>query len=417
MPTSHDWLKDHHAMKKLNSRPIHRTSKSFTLRAQSMVLGVSLLCILSGSLLAQAPQIVASGLLRPAKIIQSPLGNLLVAEAGTTAAPNTSRLSIFDADGNRRTLIAGLPSAVTAFGDSSGASGLYLRGRTLFTSIGEGNPTLPGPIPRTEIVNPNPASPLFSCVLAIKFSANVEKETTGVQLTVADHQALKDGERLVRFDAEGRKITIELVVDFPDYVPEPVPALATNVRHSHPYGVVADDDYLYVVDGGYNRVHKAEIISGTFETLVSFPNIPNPLFGIIGGPTMEVVPDSIHWNGDQLIVSLLSGFPFPAGTSQVVGIDPETGARTALIAGLSSSVDVLPLSQDNETVGYLTLEYSLAHLAGAPGRLRLFDASGTSSTTLATGLVTPGCMVYDGKTGEVIIGLINPGQLVSIPPP
>jgi len=380
---------------------------------QTFAFAVGVLCA-SSALLAQTPQIVASGLRRPAKIVQSPLRNYLVAEAGTTAASNIARVSIVDAQGHRRTLIDGLPSSLTFIGDSSGASGLYLRGRTLFISIGEGNVTRPGPVPRTEIPNPNPASPLFSCVLAVTFSANAEQETTGVQLTVADHQALKDGEHLLRFDAEGRRITIQLVVDFPDYTPEPVPALATNVRHSHPYGVVADDDHVYVVDGGYNRVHKAEIASGTFATLVSFPNIPNPLFGTIGGPTMEIVPDSIHWNGDQLIVSLLSGFPFPAGTSQVVGIDPQTGARTPLLAGLSSSVDVLPLRQDDETVGFLALEYSLAHLAGAPGRLRLFDASGTSSTTLASGLVTPGSMVYDRKAGQVVIGLLSVGQLVSI---
>jgi hypothetical protein len=408
-------VKDHHAMKQFNSRSIHRASKSLKYRARTIVLGGALLCAsLAGNLTAQTPQTVATGLLRPAKIIQSPLGNMLVAEVGT-AAPNTSRISIIDADGNRRTLIDGLPSANNAVNVLSGVSGLDLRGRTLFAAIGEGNPTLPGPVPRTEIVNPNPASPLFSCVIAVHFSAKAEKETTGIHLTVADHQALKDGERLARFDAGGQKITIELVVDFPDYVAEPVPALATNVRHSHPYGVAADDEYLYVVDGGYNKVFKAEIISGTFETLTSFANIPNRLFGIIGGPTMEVVPTSIRWNGDQLIVSLLSGFPFPAGTSEVVGINPQTGARTPLIAGLSSAIDAIALYQDVNLVGYLALEYSLAHRAGGPGRLRLFDAAGTSFTTVADGLVTPASLNYDGKTGEAMIGLINPGQLISIP--
>jgi hypothetical protein len=329
-------------------------------------------------------------------------------------------VSILDAEGNRRTLIDGLPSARNAANTLSGVSGLYLRGRTLFAAIGEGNPTLAGPVPRTEIMNPNPSSPLFSCVLAIHFSAKAEKKTSGIRLTLADHQALKDGQRLVRFDAEGQKITLEVVVDFPDYLPEPVPALAANVRHSHPYGVVADDDYLYVVDGGYNKVFKAEIISGEFETLVSFPNIPNTLFGTIGGPTMEVVPTSINWAGDQLLVSLLSGFPFPAGTSQVAGIDPQTGARTPLIAGLSSAVDAIPLYQGSGLVGYLALEYSLAHRAlpePAPGRLRLFDAAGTSSTTIARDMPTPACMNYDDKTGEIVIGLINPGQLVSVPLP
>jgi hypothetical protein len=400
-------------MKELNSNKTRRTPTSILTGAQIFVLGVSALCgTIANSLMAQTPQPVASGLATPAKIIQTPLGNYIVAEVGTST-PNTSRVSIIDDEGNRRSLISGLPSARNALA-LSGVSGLYLRGRTLFTVIGEGNPTLPGPVPRTEIVNPNPASPLFSCVLAVTFSANAEKETTGIQLSVADHQALKNGEHLVGFDAEGHKITIQVVTDFPDYIFEPLPALATNVRHSQPYGVVIDDDYLYVNDGGYNLVHKVEIVSGAFETLVRFPNVPNPLFGTIGGPTMEVVPTSIRWNGDQLVVSLLSGFPFPAGTSQVVSIDPQTGARTPLIAGLSSAVDVIPLRQDDETVGYLTLEYSLVHLAGAPGRLRFFDPSGISSTTLATGLVTPASMVYDRKSGEVVIGLISVGQLVSM---
>lgn len=364
---------------------------------------------------AQTPQPIATGLLRPAKILETPLGNYIVSEVGST--PNTSRLAVLDRSGNRRTLIGGLPCAISAANTLSGVSGVYLRGRTLFTCIGEGNPTLPGPVPRTEVVNPNPASPLFSCVLAVTFSANTEKETSGIQLSVADHQALKEGERLVRLDAEGNKITIEVVVDFPDYIAEPVAALATNVRHSQPYGVVADDDYLYVVDGGFNVVHKAEIVSGSFSTLVAFTNIANPLFGTIGGRTVEVVPTSIRWDGDRLVVSLLSGFPFPAGTSQVTAIDPVSGAQTPLLTGLSSAVDVLPLRHNGAAVGYLALEYSLAHLAGAPGRLLLFDATGTTSTTVATGLLAPASMIYDRKSEDVVIGLINVGEIISVPLP
>src|SRR5438067_3244280 len=191
----------------------------------------------------------AAELQRPSKLVLTPLGNLLVAEVGMGNPTNTSRVSIVDEDGNRRTLIGGLPSAINAVNVPTGASGLYLRGRTLFVTIGEGDVTRPGPIPRTEVANPAPASPIFSCVLAVHFSAEVERTTTGIALTLADHKALKDGKRLIRTDAAGEKITVELVVDFPDFVPEPLPVLAANVRHSHPYGVVADDDYLYVVDG------------------------------------------------------------------------------------------------------------------------------------------------------------------------
>ncbi len=281
-------------------------------------------------------------LLRPSKLIQTPLRNLLVAEVGT-AENNSSRVSIVDADGSRRTLLDGLPSAVNSANQPSGTSGLYLQGRTLFVVVGEGAVTRPGPFPRTEIVNPTPASPIFSSVLAVHFSAALEKKTTGVALTLADHHPLKSGERLVRFDAAGKKITIELVVDFPDYVPEPLPNLPTNIRHSYPYGVVADDDYLYVVDGGYNAVHKAEIGSGLSETLVSFPFTPNP--GPVGPPLIEPVPTSIRWHGDQLLVTLLSGAPFIAGLSEIRQVDPDTGDHIALIQGLSSAIDVIALTK------------------------------------------------------------------------
>jgi hypothetical protein len=349
---------------------------------------------------------------RPSKLVLTPLGNLLVAEVGTAAPVNSSRVSIVDPDGNRRTLLDGLPSAINAVNLPTGASGLYLHGRTLFVAIGEGDVTRPGPLPRTEVPNPTPASPIFSSVLAVHFSAAVEKTTTGVALNLADHAALKAGKRLALADAEGGKVTVELVVDFPDYVPEPLPALATNVRHSHPYGVVADDDSLYVVDGGFNLVHKVDIDSGLYATLVSFPRTRNP--GAFGPPQIENVPTSIRWDGDRLLVTLLSGFPFIAGLSEVRAIDPDTGASEALITGLASAIDVIPLVEDDETVGYLVLEYSLAHRDGGPGRLQMCNAAGTPVAVLADDLVTPSSLAYDPKTGSVIVAELDPGRLVVI---
>jgi hypothetical protein len=179
--------------------------------------------------------------------------------------------------------------------------------------------------------------------------------------------------------------------------------------------VVADDDYLYVVDGGFNLVHKVEIETGDYETLVSFPRTPNPT--PVGPRLIENVPTSIRWDGEQLLVTLLSGFPFIAGLSEVRAIDPDTGDNFALITGLASAIDVIPLYADGETVGYLALEYSLAHLAGGPGRLRVFDATGTPMAVLADDLITPSSMAYDPRTGSVIVAEINPGSVVVIPLP
>src|SRR5207244_4214419 len=180
-------------------------------------------------------------------------------------------------------------------------------------------------------------------------------------------------------------------------------------------GVVADDDYLYVVDGGFNLVHKVEIESGSYATLVSFPRTPNPT--AVGPRLIENVPTSIRWNGDQLLVTLMSGFPFIAGLSEVRAIDPDTGDNFALITGLASAIDVIPLIEDGETVGFLTLEYSLAHLAGGPGRLQVFDVDGNSIAVLDDALVTPSSMAYDPRSDRVIVAEINPGDLVLIPLP
>ena len=167
---------------------------------------------------------------------------------------NHGRVSIVDREGNRRTLLEGLPSGRTFVGDFNGTTGVYLQGRTLYVLNGQGDVTLAGPVQGTERANPTPASPIFSSILAVHFSAAMEDTTTGVSLTLADHLALKSGQTLIRTDAEGHRMVIRLIADFPDYAPEPRPNFADNVRHSHPYGIVAHDEFLYVVDAGFNNV-------------------------------------------------------------------------------------------------------------------------------------------------------------------
>jgi hypothetical protein len=408
-------LKDHHAMKKINSNNTHRTQTCAISRAQAFVLGASLLSVsLTQSLIAQAPcpgvSTFATGLLAPSKIIQTPRGNFIVAEAGPPVV-NHGRVSIVDQQGNRRTLLDGLPSARTFVGDYNGTTGVYLQGRTLFVLCGQGDVTLAGPVPGTERANPTPSSSLFSSILAMHFSAAAEDTTTGVALTLADQQALKAGQTLVRSDAEGHRIVIELFVDFPDYAPEPRPNFADNVRHSHPYGIVADDEFLYVVDAGFNKIRKLEIASGAEQTLTSFPPTPNPGSG---PPFMENVPTTIRWNGDQLLVTLLSGAPFIPGLSQVRQIDPVTGANDPLIHGLSAAVDVIPLSSGDVSGGFLTLEFDLNFPAPGPGRLEFFPAAGASPVVIAGCLTTSTSIILDRKSNRVVVSELATGRLVTL---
>ncbi len=353
------------------------------------------------------------GLQGPSKLVQTPLGNLVVAETGTPA-PNSGRVSIVDLAGQRRTLLEGLPSGINAIGDPVGTSGVFLKGRTLYVVNGEGNDTIAGPIPGTELPNANPNSPIMSSVLAVHLSAAAEKITTGFVLTSADHQALKDGQTLTFSNGGGDKITVSLVADFPDYVPDPLPFFAPNVRHSNPFGITGIGNELFVADGGRNLIFKINADTGAFAPLAVFPPVPNPLS--FGPPVIEAVPDSVRAYNGQLYVTLLRGFPFVPGLGAAVTVDPSTGAVSPLISGLASAIDILPLKTKGAT-SYLTLEISTNLLASQPGRLQRFATPAGPGVPVVTcgPLIGPSNMVRDEKTGTLYITSIFTGAIIQIP--
>ncbi|HEV3408980.1 MAG TPA: hypothetical protein VG095_01700, partial [Chthoniobacterales bacterium] len=261
----------------------------------------SLVILISALLLAFAARAdaqcteVLSGLRLPTGSTLSNQGNLLVAENGTAAAPGSGRISIIDSNGNRRTLIDGMPSGPSDVGDPSGPSGVFMRGRSLYVAMGTGDTAILGPSRGTAIPNPNgPSSPIFSSILLVQFSATMEQTTTGVTMTPAHEQALANGET-VNLTVNGRDwMTIRRVVDFPNFVAAPLPQFADNIAVANPFDLVALGDILYVSDGGRDRVWQVDLLTGGHSTLAAFPPIPNPLFGGgVGGPVTSAVPTGI----------------------------------------------------------------------------------------------------------------------------
>jgi hypothetical protein len=244
----------------------------------------------AGTLVAQCPPVVVTaGLRAPTKITLSPTSNLLVAEAGS--GNNQGRISIVDPEtGATRTLLDGLPSAINLLGEApapAGPSGLAIRGRTLYITIGSGNTTLPGPLPGSELPNPNPGSPLFSSVWEINFSTHVEMTTTGFTLSAADQQALKAGQTLAFDNGGGDKLTVRVLADFPDYVAAPLPGLPSNVVSSNPFGLLPSGDKLYVVDASLNLLAVVDVSSGATAILTRFAKVPNTL--PFGPPVVDAV--------------------------------------------------------------------------------------------------------------------------------
>jgi len=388
--------------------------KKLRMFASPIVLVLTLF-VLNVTISAQCPGVttdLTTGLHQPLGAALTNQNNLLVSETGTLAL-HSGRISIIDASGNRRTLLDGLPSAINDVNDASGPAGIFMRGRTLYVAIGTGDAGRAGALPGTTIPNPQPiSSPIFSSVLGIQFSAKTEDTTPGFTLTTADQQSLANGETVVLSDGANGKLKIRLVVDFPNYVPNPLPPFAANIQLSNPYGLVAVDDVLYVTDGGRNRVWQVDLLTGSHSTLVTFPAIPNPLFGFIppggivplpGGPFLDAVPTGIAAVDGKLLVTLFRGVPFPPGTSTVQEIDPATATQSALITGRKSAVDVLPLA-DNDDLDYLVLQHASAGpFFGSPGLVLHFETPTDPPTVITSCLVRPTTMTLNRKTNTLYV--------------
>lgn len=411
---------------------MHRyTPRFLASKAFLLALCASTVVLAGTKLMAQCPPLI-SGLQVPLSITQSEKGNLFVSESGTLA-PNTGRVSIVDLNGNRRTLLAGLPSGINDVNEIAGPAGLFLDDHTLYVAIGIGDTIKAGPVPGTAVPNPNPpTSPIFSSVLAIQFSNYVEKNTTGFILTSADHQALANGERVSLSNGGADRITVKLIANFPDFLAEPSVAVPNNVRGSNPFDLVllegnnrhdgdrwADDDehgdnhgeLLYVTDGGRNLVWQVDINSGAFSILAVFPQVANPMFPSLGPPFIDAVPTGIAADKGQLLVTLLRGVPFPPGTSVVAQVNLLTGSPTPFIAGLKTAIDVLPIKAHHDT-DYLVLQHASAGpFFGSPGLLLRFDTPAGPPAVIANCLNRPTSMTLDKNNGTLYVT-----ELVSVSP-
>ena len=363
---------------------------------------------------AQTTEVVTAGLDHPTKIIKGPSNTFLVSEAGTLE-PNTGRVSVVDrTTGVRHTLISGLPSGVDNLGgppDQDGTTAIDLDGRVLFiaSGIGDGATNIGGSQYPTE----SPSSPLFCSVMAVILPRHFESLNSEFVMTMKDQEDIAQRHWVRITNAEGASVFIVLAVDIPDYRPEPRPNAPNAVRTSHPFGLELVGPDLFISDASYNELLKANLLSGSLTTVTAFPNRPNPLFGTIGGPFIEPVPDNVHRFGRKLLVPELTGFPFIAGQSDVQSVDLWTGERETVLTGLSSAMDVMPVAQRFRRDGYYVLEFSTNQLANAPGRLRRIDADG-NSTVVVPVLPTPSSMVRDDRTGDIFVTNIFPGTITRV---
>jgi hypothetical protein len=354
--------------------------------------------------------VLATGLQNPIKLAPGPRGTLLVAENGT--APNSGRVSIVDRSGRRRTLIDGLPSGLTApNNDPDGVTGIALLGRTLYIVIGEGDAIRNGATPGTQV--PNPAgisSPVLSTLLRLRLEGDADRVSGSFHLKPDDHWTLADGEELALTSDAADKATMFVVTDFRDSVPDP----NTIYRNSHPFGIAfhnASPDSAFIVDAGRNAVWRVTLNTGRQRLLTRFA----PVKSIAAGPPFsDAVPDSIHaWDG-QLLVTLLTGFPFSPSQARVMRVDPRTGETAPFIVGLNSAIDLAVRQRRDERPQFWVLEFSANQgtRPPLPGRLLRYDTA--EGRVVLNDLITPTSMVLDAESGDLFITEMGPGTIKQV---
>lgn len=376
-------------------------------RNAALTIRCVLLLLAAASIVSAQRTTLVTGLKNPTKMIAGPRGTIVVTEFD--AAPNSGRISVVDSLGVRRTLIDGLPSG-TSLPELApdGPNGLALADKTLYVANGEGDTLRAGTVPRSTVPNPaGPSSPIFSTILKMEFSTDIDKLATGFALTAANQNTLADHNPVTLTNGSGDQAVIRVLSDFRPARPDPI----TVYRNTHLYGLAlmaSQPNALYAVDAGNNAIWQVDLDSGRNRVLTRFPVSPNPAF--VSPPVSEAVPDSIFASGDRLLVTLLSGFPFVQRASRVVDVDPATGRFTPLITDLSSAIDVAQVAPAR----YYVLEFSAAFSVSPPlpGRLRVYDEN--NMRILATDLITPTSMLIDESAGTAYISSRALGNIVAI---
>ncbi len=358
--------------------------------------------------LAQTSSVMVTGLQLPYKLALTPQGNLLVTEAG--GAPNTGRISLVQKSGTRTTLIEGLPS-----GPSNpeltpiGPTGIAIRQRTIYVAIGEGDGVRNGSTPGSLVLNPaGVSSPLFASVLRIQLDDNVDRILSPFTLTKQQQQALADGKEVVLSNADKDKAVVDVLADYPTVTPD----AATVYRHCDPFALALDPnraDRLYLVDAGQNALLQINIATGHSEVLTRFAPIPNPTK--VGPPMMDAVPTAAVVLRGQVIVTLLSGFPFVPGAASAQSYDLATGKVTPWIVNLNSAIDIGMRRLPAGVTQYFVLGFSSNMGATPPGQGQLWLYDSPQGRVILHDLVTPTGMVIDQSSGDIYIAEMGPGQI------
>lgn len=154
---------------------------------------------------------------------------------------------------------------------------------------------------------------------------------------------------------------------------------------SHPYNLTkGPDGDLYISDAGANAIIHRKA-AGDYSILAEVPGIANPT--PVGAPTVQAVPTSVLFDGNNFLVTTLLGFPFPSGNAIIYKI-AMSGDLSIYQKGFTSLVDLA----EGNNAKHVAVQYasSFSPATGfAPNTGSLLWVNGSTTEELAGGLNMP----------------------------
>ena len=156
---------------------------------------------------------------------------------------------------------------------------------------------------------------------------------------------------------------------------------------THPYNMtVGPNGAIYIADAAANLILRREK-NGVLSILAKIPGQPNPTS--VGPPQIESVPTGIYYDGQNFLVTTLTGFPFLQGKAVIYKVTPE-GDVSVYQQGFTTLMDIAK----GGPLGRLVLEHGVFGAMGfTPFTGKFVWANGATSTVLTDGLNLPGGLV------------------------
>ena len=244
-----------------------------------------------------ALSVVASGLESPLGLEVDDAGNIWVSEAETKN--NDGRVVMIRPNGKQYDAIINLSAFVNAHsGEPQGTSHLLLNGKILYILSGD-----------------------------YLYSVNISNFKPGNTPIDASKLPFEDIGKFVR--------------SYP---------FVNNTHDTHPYNLTkGPNGDLYIADAGANAIiHRKS--AGKYAVVAEIPGFANPT--PVGPPQIEAVPTSLHFEGQNILVTTLTGFPFVEGEAAVYKVSL-AGKVLVFEPGFTTLVDLA----DVGSYGHLLLQH------------------------------------------------------------